>query len=232
LVGSSLERWAVEYRLNTRLVALIIVAPLVIPVGYLVLLHLPGLRRLARETLQENHLIESLTFVVMFSGGVFGLWLARKVWKVGEEAWVATFYMIFSVGFLLTAMEEIAWGQSLFGFETPEYWRSINVQGETTLHNLAGIQGFRDHIKLTYALGGSLGCALTLVHVFKKISAPMMLGPWFIVIAFWTSLEILVPKQNRYWYVAESIAELTELLLAISGMLYLWLNHRLQSRGR
>jgi hypothetical protein len=38
---------------------------------------------------------------------------------------------LFSVG-----MEEINWGQTLLGFGTPEAWKDINHQQETSLHNL------------------------------------------------------------------------------------------------
>ena len=36
-------------------------------------------------------------------------------------------------------MEELAWGQMMFGWDTPENFRSLNAQGETTLHNIHGI---------------------------------------------------------------------------------------------
>lgn len=36
------------------------------------------------------------------------------------------------------AMEEISWGQRLFGWETPAAWAALNHQGETNLHNLIG----------------------------------------------------------------------------------------------
>ncbi len=35
-----------------------------------------------------------------------------------------------------TVMEEISWGQRLFGFESPAFFAEKNVQGETNLHNL------------------------------------------------------------------------------------------------
>lgn len=33
-------------------------------------------------------------------------------------------------------MEELNWGQTLFGFETPASWAAINYQQETSVHNL------------------------------------------------------------------------------------------------
>jgi len=39
---------------------------------------------------------------------------------------------------LLGAAEEVSWGQRLFGFDTPEVLREVNVQGEANLHDLGG----------------------------------------------------------------------------------------------
>lgn len=38
--------------------------------------------------------------------------------------------------FFLIGMEEISWGQRIFGWETPEYYSQINYQHETNVHNL------------------------------------------------------------------------------------------------
>ena len=37
-------------------------------------------------------------------------------------------------------LEELAWGQVIFGWQTPESIRSINAQQETTLHNIGWFQ--------------------------------------------------------------------------------------------
>jgi hypothetical protein len=35
-------------------------------------------------------------------------------------------------------IEEISWGQRIFGIETPNSFKDLNYQGETTVHNLIG----------------------------------------------------------------------------------------------
>ena len=40
----------------------------------------------------------------------------------------------------LLMLEELAWGQVIFGWQTPESIRSINAQQETTLHNIGWFQ--------------------------------------------------------------------------------------------
>ena len=46
----------------------------------------------------------------------------------------------FSVLLGLLLLEELAWGQVIFGWTTPESIRSINAQQETTLHNIGWFQ--------------------------------------------------------------------------------------------
>ncbi|MCI0801573.1 MAG: hypothetical protein J4N85_06275 [Chloroflexi bacterium] len=45
-------------------------------------------------------------------------------------------YLFLAVVFFLGAMEEISWGQRLFGWGTPAALGSINFQDETTIHNV------------------------------------------------------------------------------------------------
>ena len=43
---------------------------------------------------------------------------------------------------LLVGLEEIAWGQILFGWKTPENIAVLNAQNQTTLHNLELFQNY------------------------------------------------------------------------------------------
>jgi hypothetical protein len=45
-------------------------------------------------------------------------------------------YLVLAVAFFLGAMEEISWGQRLFGWGTPAAFEEINFQNETTIHNV------------------------------------------------------------------------------------------------
>jgi len=44
--------------------------------------------------------------------------------------------LILSAMFFLFGMEEISWGQRMFGWNTPEVLSTINYQNETTIHNI------------------------------------------------------------------------------------------------
>lgn len=47
-------------------------------------------------------------------------------------------YALFAVAALFVALEEISYGQHLFGWSSPEYFREHNLQGEVNLHNMLG----------------------------------------------------------------------------------------------
>jgi len=50
--------------------------------------------------------------------------------------------MVLIIFFIICAGEEISWGQRIFKFPTPEFLKVINVQNETTLHNIGSISIF------------------------------------------------------------------------------------------
>ncbi len=70
------------------------------------------------------------------------------------------FVLAFAILFLFVAMEEISWGQRIFGIETPETIAEINEQDELNIHNL--------HTDLFHVLlwagSLSLGVILPLLH--------------------------------------------------------------------
>ena len=45
---------------------------------------------------------------------------------------------LFAVAALFVGLEEISYGQHLFGWRSPEYFREHNLQGEVNLHNMLG----------------------------------------------------------------------------------------------
>jgi len=132
-------------------------------------------------------------------------------------------------------MEEISWGQWFFHFETPESWKVINAQGETTLHNLGAMQENNDVLRLIFGLGGLLGIALRKITGFEKIGAPLILLLWFLIISFHAFLDMVVDSYDYHQYriITPIIRfnELIEFLVAGASFLYLWLNSKLLKTG-
>jgi hypothetical protein len=84
---------------------------------------------LARLT-EEGGPFETATAITL---GLTGLWAAAHagpLWRVGGLLLV------------LAALEELSWGQHLFGFPTPDWLAGRNLQGEANLHNLVDSEIF------------------------------------------------------------------------------------------
>lgn len=51
------------------------------------------------------------------------------------------FFLLLGLAFLFVFLEEISWGQRIFGFATPETLRDLNSQSEFNFHNLQVFHG-------------------------------------------------------------------------------------------
>ena len=109
--------------------------------GFHALYVLPQTRRLAQWLMQEDLVVEDITFVALFAASVLSVLLARRTHRDRQSALATWFFVALAAGLLVVAMEEISWGQWLFFFKTPGSWKAINRQGETNLHNLDGLWG-------------------------------------------------------------------------------------------
>ena len=223
-------------QLKSHYARAIVLAPVVLVLLYSFSLAFPPTRSIALATLQEGHLVETLTFIFLLLGSVLGLALA---WRVGREhrgeVLTIGFYVLFSVGLLFIAMEEVAWGQRLLGFETPPSLKEINRQDETTVHNIGPLQGRTEFMRLAFGLGGLLGVLASSRQRFQKVGAPVILLPWFLIIILLTAPDLYADyfriRGHLDSYVSR-LSELVELMIGISACLYVWLNARALSYRR
>ncbi len=196
---------------------------------YSVLLALKRTRPFALATLQENGPVELLTFALLLVAGVVGAQLSVACWRRRERGWVTGFYAVFAFGLVLTAMEEVAWGQWFFHFATPKLVQSINRQGELTLHNLKGVHEHLAQLNFVFGLGGLIGILAGSWRPLEKIGAPRILCLWFLVETLLATADEWVhalPLHNRFDKSVQRLAELNELLIAGSAWLYMLFNRR------
>lgn len=66
---------------------------------------------------------------LFFFAGLLSAWLATQPLPYRR------FFLLLSVACLYTVLEEISWGQRLFGFESPYVFDQYNLQQETNIHN-------------------------------------------------------------------------------------------------
>jgi hypothetical protein len=199
--------------------------------------YMPSAKHLEWKLLGENHPIELITFFAMFIGGLLGLDLARRLWSAGGRWFEVGFYVFFSLGLLLIAMEEVAWGQWSFGFETPESIRWRNKQEEMTLHNLRGWQGNNCVLRLIFAGGGLLGWVLGRAAVLARIGTPTVLLPWLFVIGAMGGLEYLMDFEHMtlperpQLLLQKRMPEVVEMMIGIAGLMYVMVHRRRLKRA-
>ena len=97
-----------------------------------------------QNSLDENSLIEWLTFLLLImSAYVYACIGLAKEFKSGRR-----YFFSASIALFILGMEELSWGQMVFNWETPNQLALINSQGETTLHNIYGINTLIDPMLL------------------------------------------------------------------------------------
>ena len=85
---------------------------------------------------KEDALIENSTAFLFFLTALLLLAIAARGRDVPESVPGRWLYILGALAFVFATGEEISWGQRIFGFETPNYLREINLQNEFNLHNI------------------------------------------------------------------------------------------------
>jgi hypothetical protein len=86
--------------------------------------------------------------------------LAAVAFARGGHRGLASIEWALAASALVLALEETAWGQTLFEFATPEWWHARNRQGELTLHNLRGVHELFGHAAMlaSFVLAAAWTC--------------------------------------------------------------------------
>ncbi|MHA6246373.1 hypothetical protein ACXYMU_00425 [Pontibacter sp. CAU 1760] len=90
-------------------------------------------RELYRHVLQEDQLVEWITFLGLIVTSTVALLAAVAIYR--KFAYLHWFFVLFSLFSLLAGLEEISWGQRIFGWETTGFFARYSDQHETNLHN-------------------------------------------------------------------------------------------------
>lgn len=112
------------------LLAFIVLASLVAPVFF-------ETHVMSKDSFEGSGLVEQLTVAFLVVAIIFGLFLLTQYWKAFRYAHLRVGVIIWILGCIYFAGEEISWGQWLFQWDTPELVDKLNRQGETNLHNMS-----------------------------------------------------------------------------------------------
>ena len=97
-----------------------------------------------KRLLGEGGILEYLQALILFTSAWVSWLISRDLWKRLFMRLHGVIYGIIALGLLFVGLEELAWGQVLFGWRTPENIASLNAQNQTTIHNLEFFQDYLD----------------------------------------------------------------------------------------
>jgi hypothetical protein len=124
----------------------------------------------------EDRLLEYAQFGLYLATAILAMLVAHALWR-SHHPLAGLAYLGLAVGAIFVAGEEIAWGQRIFDFETPESLERINDQLETTTHNIGPVQNAFNGVVFVASL---YGCS----------------APWFLsrgVRPRWSQQRLFVP---------------------------------------
>ena len=97
-----------------------------------------------KRLLGEGGILEYLQALILFTSSWVSWLISTDLRKRLSKRLHSVIYAIISFVMLFVGLEEIAWGQILFGWKTPENIAAVNAQNQTTLHNLELFQKYLD----------------------------------------------------------------------------------------
>ena len=82
----------------------------------------------------ENGAVELAQFFVIFAALLVAIWILISARGLGNK-WLLGYIAFAGLCCTYVAGEEISWGQHIWNWNTPEYWKAYNDQHETNFHN-------------------------------------------------------------------------------------------------
>ena len=187
---------------------------------------------------REDSFAEGVTALAFLGGCVVSSMIVKKM-SVARRYLLSVYYALISVFCLFVALEEVSYGQRLFGFATPEPVAARNLQKDMTIHNLEAVEvlffrlgplalglfGMLDFIRL--ALRRRIDPRRA--EVLSFMVPPWFLGSWFVPIALFAVYATFFWGQAALveWQDQEPI----EALLALGFFGFLWYNLSRLRRG-
>lgn len=191
---------------------------------------------------QDYSVVENLQVLCYLAGAVVSLLLARRLRARGHTA-LAVIYLLGGLGLFLVAGEEVSWGQELWeriipGFPDSDDLRSVNAQGETTLHNLHGIGRITNMAFFLLAIYGTAGPLVARVLrrgrtagetrsalVFPRETVPAFALAVVFFLAYYTltATQGLAEPYGEAEQAFLRFQEIPELAIALGVLLHVWL---------
>ncbi len=218
------------YDIGSPVTLMIFLSPFFIVFFICIFLQLSLTRPVVVSIIVENQLVmSSLTSVFLIAGGFLGLRLVLQIKQSKKELLMFWFYLAFSIGLLIIAIEKVRWGPLFFISKVPSGLSNINQQAETVIHSLQFWRNYSEIFPLAFGLAGLLGIWISKIPQFRKISVPRILWPWFVIIAIISAIDLshdFYDPPPQFDNLFNNLEEVIEMMVGISGFLFIWLNTR------
>ncbi|MEP6623562.1 MAG: hypothetical protein ABJC79_03910 [Acidimicrobiia bacterium] len=184
---------------------------------------LPLSRHLAEWLMREDLVVEDITFLSLLAASILGAALTYRARRNGEARLTWILLGLLATGLFFVAMEEISWGQWVFFFKTPGTWKHLNRQGETNLHNLPGLWGHSEYLRLIFAAGGLAAVWAGMFPGLRKLATPRALLGTFVVITSYVVLDMVDDLFAAPWFFKSfsALSEWDEMLIGLAALAYM-----------
>lgn len=227
------ERDSRFWGLGLRDSLIIAVVPIIIMLGMIAIVPVPDLFVWITA---ENSVMEWLQFLLILISSLIFVRLSLGLFQ-SRQAMIGALYLAMALGTFFVAGEEIAWGQHIFGWSTPEALEAVNVQQETTLHNISSAHAIFVYAVMLAGLSGTVMALLGSVWWNKRqqsvlsrlLFPPLCLAPAFFMpfgyrfSRLFLGIDTLFP--DLIFHITK-FSEVTELCLYFGLLIFAWLNLR------
>jgi hypothetical protein len=172
----------------------------------------------------EAGMVELATFLFLVIAIGFCVSSLRVTRRLGLSGFLKTWLLILIAGAAYFGLEEISYGQHMFGWGTADSWKEFNDQGETNLHNVHALfdQLPRALLTLGILVGGVI---LPLYRHFREIrldESNRFYWQWPTLDCITIGLLVILirPFQEVFDTDAISTGETKELMIALFILLY------------
>ena len=171
---------------------------------------------------REDGVGETATVILLISAACYFFLSSRRLRERGEKL-VSVIVFLVLVFTILLALEEVSWGQRIFGWSTPAFISDLNYQDETNLHNMLG-EKHSYLILVEFSIGFAVSTLIVLAYEFrreKKFGCFKILTPDKKMLLF--TLIVPFPSLTNQYH------ELLEELVAVGLLFYamtLWKTQR------
>jgi len=169
---------------------------LVIPFAGALLVGLAAFRSgLYYALVREDRLLEWLQFGAYVAATVFAVAAAVRLER-GAKVLSTVAFAALALCALVSAGEEISWGQRLFGFDPPDALEELNSQEELNVHDVVEVQG---KVNLALALASLYGLAAPWLLRRRLLVVPpaALASAFFVMLAYTAARAVFFPHPSH-----------------------------------